>query len=190
MKKYNGYNAILAGLAAFSYAVSFVILRDNTLSALFLTLSGAFAIPVFVSLLDPLGQADKTFAQTVVTLGVIGAAGTMIHGGYDLANVINPSGSLNPNLPSQVDPRGLLTFAITGIAIFKISWLMSKVKVFPDNLSYLGVLSGTLLMIIYLGRLTVLNPANPILKYPILVEGFIVNPLWYLWLGRVLLNKK
>lgn len=66
---------------------------------------------------------------------------------------------------------------------------MGKTKVFPQNLSYLGILSGILLMVIYLGRLIVLDPTQPILKYPILIEGFIVNPLWYLWLGYIFQKK-
>jgi hypothetical protein len=43
-----------------------------------------------------------------------------------------------------------------------------------------------LTVIIYVGRLTVINPANPVLLAPILLTGFLVNPVWYIWLGLVL----
>lgn len=188
-KKDSYISAYLAGLSWLAYAYYFVIARDNLLSALFLTLGGLFAIKVFTALYQMLKESDEGFAVTIVVLGVAGALGTMVHGGYDLANAINPPAMANLDLPSQVDPRGLLAFGITGLAVLKASWLMGKTKIFPQNLSYLGLLSGILLIIIYLGRLIVLDPTSPVLKYPILIEGFIVNPLWYLWLGYIFQKK-
>lgn len=182
-------SAYLAGLSWLAYAYFFVIARDNLLSALFLTLGGLFAVKVFIALYKMLKEADSGFALIIVVLGVTGALGTMVHGGYDLANAINPPMMVNLDLPSQVDPRGLMAFGVTGLAILKASWLMGKVKSFPKNLSYLGFLSGILLMVIYLGRLIVLDPTSPVLKYPILIEGFIINPLWYLWLGYIFQKK-
>ena len=188
-KKDSYYSAYLAGLSWLAYAYYFVVARDNLLSALFLTLGGLFAIKVFVALYKMLKEEDSGFALTIMVLGVAGALGTMVHGGYDLANAINPPATANLDLPSQVDPRGLLAFGVTGLAVLKASWTMSKTKVFPQNLSYLGILSGILLIVIYLGRLIVLDPTNPILLYPILIEGFVVNPLWYLWLGYIFQKK-
>lgn len=182
-------SAYLAGLSWLAYAYYFVIVKDPTLSALFLTLGGLFAIKVFTALYQMLKEADKGFATTIVVLGVAGALGTMIHGGYDLANAINPPTGANLTLPSQIDPRGLMAFGITGLAVLKASWTMGKSSKFPQNLSLLGILSGVLLIVIYLGRLIVLDPTNPVLRYPILIEGFIVNPLWYLWLGYIFQKK-
>lgn len=182
-------SSYLAGISWLLYSYYFVIARDTLLSSLFLTLGGFFAIKVFVALYKMLKDEGSGFALIIVVLGVAGALGTMIHGGYDLANAINPPLTQNLDLPSQVDPRGLMAFGITGLAILKASWLMGKVKSFPKNLSYLGLLSGVLLLVIYLGRLIVLDPASPVLKYPILIEGFIVNPIWYFWLGWVFQKK-
>ncbi len=63
---------------------------------------------------------------------------------------------------------------------------MSRDSPFPSNLAYLGYLSGGLLVAIYLARLIILSPANPIVLAPAALEGFIVNPAWYIWLGFVL----
>ncbi|MDP9243568.1 MAG: hypothetical protein M3O77_00615 [Chloroflexota bacterium] len=51
-----------------------------------------------------------------LALGLAGALGAALHGGYDLANAINPPAS-DPiaNLPSPIDPRGLLTFGVSGL---------------------------------------------------------------------------
>ena len=195
-KKDSYYSAYLAGISWLAYAYFFVIAKDAFFSALFLTLGGLFAVKVFTALYSILKEEDSGFAVTILVLGVAGALGTMVHGGYDLANAINPSMTANLDLPSQVDPRGLLAFGITGLAIFKASYLMdkqsfsaSKTKFFPHNLNFLGLFSGVLLMVIYVGRLVVLDPMHPVLKYSILIEGFIVNPIWYLWLGYIFQKK-
>ena len=56
----------------------------------------------------------------------------------------------------------------------------------PIGLSYLGYLSAVLLIILYVGRLVILDPANPIILGPALLNGFVVNPAWYIWLGLLL----
>lgn len=182
-------SAYLAGLSWLAYAYYFVIVKDPTLSSLFLTLDGLLAVKVFIALYQMLKETDEGFALTFTVLGVAGALATAVHGGFDLANAINPATGLNSSLPSQVDPRGLMAFGITGLAVLKASWLMGKSHQFFKNLKLWGLLSGILLIIIYLGRLIVLDPASPVLKYSILIEGFIVNPVWYLWLGYIFQKK-
>jgi hypothetical protein len=189
-------DAILAGIAGFLYAVSFVIISRNDpvqgalLSALFLTLLGFLAVKVFVRLYLMLKRVDEGWALWAFIFALAGAIGTAIHGGFDLANAINPPAtSLPAGVPNPIDPRGLLTFGATGIALITFSWLMGREKLFPQGLRLLGYLSGVLLLILYLGRLIVLNPADPIILYPVLINGFVANPLWYLWLGWYLWKK-
>ena len=50
----------------------------------------------------------------------------------------------------------------------------------------LGLLSGVLLIETYLGRLVLLDPNNPLVLGPAALEGFLVNPAWYVWLALVL----
>ena len=187
---YAALSALAAAVAGFLYAVAFVVLKNPSLSALLLALSGLFALPVMVALYAKLKQIDENFALLALVLGIIGAVGYLTHGGYDLANVINPPSYISPDLPSQIDPRGLLAFGVSGVAILKFSWLAQKSKLFPNGFSTLGLLSGLLLVVIYLARLTVLSPASSVLLYPVLAEGFVVNPIWYLWLFKVLRDKR
>jgi hypothetical protein len=93
-------------------------------------------------------------------------------------------------LPSAVDPRGLLTFGLTGLGVFIIAWLMGRSKQFPQGLSYWGYLLAILLVLLYLGRLIILDPKNPIVAVDALLSGLIVHPVWYLWLGIVLWRSK
>src|SRR5262249_48174644 len=90
------------------------------------------------------------------------------------------------NLPSQVDPRGLLTFGVTGIAFLVLAWLIVRGGQLPRGLGYLGYALAILLVIVYLGRLILLDPSNLFLLGAAGLTGFILAPLWYIWLGLVL----
>ncbi len=188
-ERFAGLTAVAAGICGLLYAVSFIVFQDATQSALFLTLSGLLVMPVFIVLFFRLQQSDTAFALWALVMGVTGAIGSAIHGGYDLANRINPpaasAGSGIASLPSQIDPRGLLTFGFVAIGVFVFSCLLVGSGRFPAALGYLGILSAILLAALYLGRLVVLDPTSPILVAPALLSGFVVGPLWYLWLGAV-----
>jgi len=139
-----------------------------------------------VGLYSRLQQTEAGFALWALLLGTLGAGGSLLHGGYNLANAVNIPDSLPTNLanlPSQADPRGLLTFGITGIAVLISAWLIVRGGVLPRNLGYLGYILGILLIVIYLGRLIVLDPTHPLIVAAVLPTGFIINPLWNIWLG-------
>jgi hypothetical protein len=133
-----------------------------------------------------LRDVDAGFALVGFMFGFAGALGSTIHGAYDLANVLHPPTALPGDLPSAVDPRGVLTFGLSGLAVLVIARLMSRGGGFPERLALLGYVSGVLLVLIYLGRLVVLDPASPLLLGPAALEGFIVNPIWYVWVGMTL----
>jgi len=187
-ERFAGVCAILTGVAGFLYAVAFILLRNPLLSALFLLLTGLLSTVALVAVYRRLRATDADFALWALLLGLAGAMGAAIHGGYDLANAINPPAASLAALPSAIDPRGLLTFGIAGIALFVVAWLIGRSRQLPVGLSYLGYVSAFLLIILYLGRLVILDPANPIVLGPALLNGFLVNPAWYLWLGLVLLR--
>ncbi len=114
------------------------------------------------------------------------ALGSAIHGGYDLANAINPPAAPNADLPNPIDPRGLLTFGVSGIGLFVIAWLIGRTAGLPKGLSYLGYGLAILSVVLYLGRLIVHSPHNPLIFVPALLAGFVVYPAWYVWTGLVL----
>lgn len=196
--RFAGLCAILAGIAIFCYAIAFIVIARRApelgglLSALFLLLSGLLATPPWTAVYARLRETDGLFALWALALGLAGAFGAAIHGGYDLANALHPPAlpaELAAGLaavPNSVDPRGLLTFGVAGLALFVVAWLVGHGAGLPRGLGYLAYLLATLLVVIYIARLTILDPANPLLLAPVLLAGFLVNPAWYLWLGLVL----
>jgi hypothetical protein len=107
--------AFAVGIGGFAYAVAFMaVLRGSgepaaAASAAFLLIGGLLATPVLVAVYLIVRPTSPGVALWALTIGLTGAIGSAIHGGFDLANVINePSGS-GGGFPNAVDPRGLLT---------------------------------------------------------------------------------
>ena len=112
-----GLASIFTAVAGVGYAVSFVVLQDPLLSAIFLLFGGVLATPVLVAVRERLTEAAPVAAGWAILLALAGALGSAVHGGYDLANAVHPPATANPDLPNPVDPRGLLTFGLTGLAL-------------------------------------------------------------------------
>ena len=182
-EKFAGWGAILAGLSGFLYSISFIVLQNDLLSALFLMLGGLFSTSALTALYQRLRGTESGFALLGILFSLSAVLGSAIHGGYDLANVLHPPASINTDLPNPIDPRGLLTFGVSGLGLFILSWLISQDMSLPKRLASLGYVSAILMIILYLGRLTILQATSPVIVIPALLEGFIVNPLWYIWLG-------
>jgi hypothetical protein len=192
-----GWCAVLAAASGFLYSVSFVVLSrvwpwlGMYLSAKFLMLGGLLALPVMVGLYRRLKPVDESFALLGLLLGVAAALGSVLHGAYDLANALNAPGKLPDavgNLPSQVDPRGVATFLLAGLAVAVFAGLMGRGRGEWQRLGTTGLVLAALLVIVYLGRLVVLEPTSPLILLPAAVTGFVLNPLWYGWLGSLWLG--
>jgi len=189
-ERFAGWGAILAGLSGFLYSISFIVLQNELLSALFLMLGGLFSTSALTAIYQRLRGTENGFALLGFLFGLSAALGSAIHGGYNLANAIHSPASSIAGLPSAIDPHGLLTFGVAGLGLFILSWLMTQGMRFPRGLAYLGYLSSILMIILYLGRLIILQATNLAIVIPALLEGFIVNPLWYVWLGLTLIRNQ
>jgi hypothetical protein len=182
--------AFLAAGCGLLYSVSFVLVTRASsslgagLSAVFLMLGGLLGMAALVGLYQRLHGLAGTYLVWVLAVGIGGALASVLHGGYDLANVLHPPGGTN-DLPSAVDPRGLGTFGLSGVAVLGFSLLMARTPAL-GKLRILGLLSGALLILVYLARLIILSASNPVVLGLAAVEGFVVNPLWYVLLGLAL----
>lgn len=187
-----GTCAVLTGTAGLLYAVAFVVIAPaagrvgDFLSGLFLVIGGVLATPVLIALYERLRPHAGPLALWALLVGVLGATGAAIHGAYDLASILHPPAAAATDLPSQIDPRGLLTFGFAGLAVGIFAWLIRRDPDLPIGLSSLGYLSAVLLLLIYLARLIIFTASHPLVLAPAALEGFIVNPAWYIWLGLAL----
>lgn len=184
------WSAIGTGVASFVYAVAFVILRNDGLAAAMLALVGALTLVVYSGLYDHLAPVEPGFARLALVFGLLGAGGALVHGGYDLANALHPPAAPNLDLPSAIDPRGLLTFGAGGVALLIVAALVGRAGSFPRGLSILGAVAAALLLVLYVGRLVILDARHPLIVVAALLNGFLVSPAWNIWLGLALLRRR
>lgn len=190
-----GYCAVLTGVGGFLYSVAFVIVArlapdlGANLSWLILMVGGLLTVPVLVALHGRLRDVSQGAALTALLLAAYGTLGSVVHAGYEIANVVHLGKIPASDLPSQVDPRGLLTFGVVGLGLLIFASLIGRSPRFPMGLSRLGLLTGALLIVVYLARLIIYSPTNPLVLAGAGITGFIVSPIFYVWLGLVFLNQ-
>jgi hypothetical protein len=131
-ERFGGVCAGLAGIAGFAYSTAFVIyLHDASPKAVYvdsilLVLGGLVGVAAFVAICGRVRETDEGFALLGLLLAFAGAFGSMSHGAYDLANLVKPPASLAADVPGSTDPRGLGTFALTGVAVAIASFLVLR----------------------------------------------------------------
>ncbi|HZU20951.1 MAG TPA: hypothetical protein VE982_07005 [Gaiellaceae bacterium] len=181
--------AFATGLAGLAYSISFSLYLHHATrgsayaNALLLVAGGLASTLAFTAVYERLRETDPPLALWGFVLALVGAFGAALHGGYDLANLANPPKTLAADLPSSVDPRGLGTFALTGLAVAVAGGLILRGHRLPRGLGLLGLLAAALLVFVYVGRLVILDPKSPGLLAAAVASGYVVNPLWFGWLG-------
>lgn len=182
-QKFAGVCAIFTGLAGLVYLASFLALKNPAalIPALALLLVGILAFVPLIAVYQRVRSTDEGFALWGLLLGIGGASGAAIHSAFDLSSNLHP-----PAVPfdyaSPIDPRGFLTFAVAGLGAVVVSWLILRSRSFPSSIGYLGLVSGILLIALYLAYLVILSAASPLVLLLILLSG-LAQPIWYLWLG-------
>jgi hypothetical protein len=193
--------AIAAGIGGIVYSVAFLggVVAGwapdlgKLVSSIALLVGGIFTVAVMVAIYRRLLPVSAAAALLALALVVIGATGAAVHGGFDLANAINPPVSdplADAKLPSPIDPRGLLTFGLSGLGLLLLMVKAREFAVITPRLGGLGVLLGALMIVVYLGRLIVLDPTNPLVAGPAALTGLILSPAFYIWLGLELRRRR
>lgn len=183
--------AVAAGVGAFLYSIAFVAdaASDSSVadlsSSLLLLITGLLTLVALIGVHEHVRRVDASFALLAVVLAAIANTGAIVHGGFDLANIVHEPP--NPiDLPNAVDPRGLMTFGVSALAIALFSWLRESSDSFPGGLSRLGYALAVLLMLLYLGRLIILDATDPIVVTAALLTGLVASPAWFIWTGMSL----
>jgi hypothetical protein len=189
--RFAGACAIAVAAGGVVYGIAFVVTVKSgpkwaaTLSDLLLLVGGLLATAVFTALYGRLRVVDPMLALWGLVLGLAASIGSAIHGGFDLAVVVKPPGQ-QWNFPDAVDPRGLMTFGVTAIALAVFGFLIRRSGRFPAGIGMLAYAAAVLLIVVYLGRMIILNPKNPVLLAAAVTVGFVVSPWLYGWIGLTL----
>ena len=182
-----GWSSILAGVAGLGYALAFVVLKNTQLSAQFLTLAPLFAVPGLVAVFERVRKVDPGIATVALALGAFGSLAASSHGAFDLSNQLHPPVSLPTDVPSEMDPRGYATFALTGLALIMLASLANREPELPGWVSPLGLTLGVMLVLTWLARLVILDATSILVLGPALVAG-VLSPIFFLMLGAWLLG--
>jgi hypothetical protein len=183
-----GWSAGGAAVAGAVYAVAFVVLKNDGLSGAALMLAPLFAMPALIAVYGRLRGVDGGIALLGLVLGLAGGVGAFAHGGFDLANALHPPDAPS-GFPNYVDPRGLMTFGASGLALAVLAWLAGESGDLPSWIRPVGLVLGVVLIATWLGRMIVLDATSLLVLGPALVAG-VLSPLFYLGLARWLLSGK
>jgi hypothetical protein len=186
-----GACAVAVAAGGVLYGIAFVVTVQSgpkwaaTLSAVLLLVGGLLSTVVFTALYGHLREVEPLVALWAYVTGIAASIGSAIHGGFDLAVITKPPGQ-NWNFPDAVDPRGLMTFGVTALALAGFGFLIRRGGPFPARIGSLAYAAAVLLIVVYLGRLIILNPKNPVLLAAAVIVGFVVSPALYGWIGLAL----
>jgi hypothetical protein len=183
-----GTAALAVAVGGVLYSLLFVVAVKSgsslaaTASWLVLLVMALVSSAVLVVVYEQVRAADPATALWALVLAVAGAYGSLAHAGYALASERNRT----TDVVSQVDPRGLATFGITGLALLLFAVVIRRTEVLPSGLGSLGLVFGVLLVLTYLGRLVLVDPNNLALLGIAAIAGLVVHPWWWAWLGLAL----
>jgi hypothetical protein len=185
--RWAGWAALAGVVSSLVYTVAFVVLKNDLLASLGLLAGGLTSAAALFAVYERV-RAAGPLATLGLALGLVGTIGAAVHGAYDLANVLHPPATALAG-PNPIDPRGFLTFGVAGLGVLGLSWAGLANGRLPRNLLYLGLAFGIVLVVIYFGRLIVLDATSVLVLGPAVI-GAVISPMWYGWLGYHLLTDK
>jgi hypothetical protein len=182
-----GLCAVLVGFGALVYAILFITIVEGSTETepwFAILMGGAIlSVPVIVALYCTLREHDEGIALTAFVLGLFGALGGIVHGGYELAAIVTPPDvGYYPGVEGV--SKGVLRYLVAGLALLLIAWLVWGSGRLPRGVAFLAAVGGALLVFIYIGRLfDFITPGDYVSLLPPIVYGFVVHPLLYGWIG-------
>ncbi|MEX0665370.1 MAG: hypothetical protein WD598_11475 [Acidimicrobiia bacterium] len=194
-QRFAGSTAVLAAAVSVIYTITFALyVREDYhwahwASAIAFMASGLIVVPVFVALHARVREHEPQFAMLALVAGLVGAFGASIHGAFDVAVLAKPVEGKAASFPSQIDPRGFLTFAITGAALGLFGWLSRRNSNLPRALAPVGGVATLLLLVVYFGRMIAVDPNRNFIRFSAVVVGLVIVPAFYALVARSLLGR-
>lgn len=196
--RFGGISAVIVGALSLLYAVFFLVITRQSEAVgslgswIILAISGIFSSAAFVALYERVRPTSEGFALWGLALGLFSSFATLMHGTYQtLMLAALPAAEQSQRaaielvrmVPSQIDPAGLGTFGIVGLASLVMGMIIVIGGRLPRKLGYLAI--GNAILLIALFFATAVGAQTLILLTGGLTS-VIVGPIWWLWLGREL----
>lgn len=196
--RFGGLSAMIVGALSILYAVFYLVIARSAPevgalgSWIILAASGIFSSAAFVALYLRLRPASEGFALWGLALGLYSSFATLTHGVYQALAIIELNSAeqsqraaieLVRMAPSQVDPSGLGTFGVIGLASLVTGLLIARGERLPRALGYLAIVNAVLLVTLFFA--TAAGSRTLILLSGGLTS-VIVGPVFWIWLGRAL----
>jgi hypothetical protein len=183
---------VVAAVVAFAYSLTFGAFVQEGYEAaqwasvVLLLVGGLLGLAVAVVLHRHLRAVDEGWSLLALVVAAFGTGASALHGAHDLAVLANPPGVTE--FPNATDPRGFATFALAAAAIALWTVLLGR-----DGLARgvigLRYVAAVLLVGVYIGRLTILDPKTWWLAAAALISGLVAVPGWYLAVARHLTRR-
>src|SRR5918992_3490169 len=120
-----GIAAFFVGFGALVYAILFItIVEGNTETEpwfAILMLGALATVPVLIALYYTLRPFDQAAALTALVLGLFGALGGILHGGYELALLVTPPAGVDAYPGPESVAKGVLRYLVPGLALLPIA---------------------------------------------------------------------
>jgi hypothetical protein len=184
--------AYLSAAVALAYSVSFgYYVREGdrwaqyTSSGLLIA-GGIVGLPVLVALYLRVRHVDEGFAIVALVIALAAALGSVLHGAHDVAMFAHPDKvATSVDYPNFTDPRGFSTFALFGLGMIVLA-AMSRAAALPKPIALVGALTGVLAVVVYIGRVTVVDPKRWWVAIAAIGAGVVGVPVWNVLVGRAL----
>ena len=196
--RFGGLSAMIVGALSILYAIFFLVItpRAESVGALgswiILAVSGIFSSAAFVALYLRLRPASEGFALWGLVLGLFSSFATLTHGAWQalVLTTLNLADSsqraaieLMRMVPSPVDPAGVATFGVIGLASLVTGMIILVSGRLPRPLGTLAVANAVLLVTLYFATAA---GAQALILLSGGLTSVIVGPIFWLWLGREL----
>ncbi|HOU41328.1 MAG TPA: DUF4386 family protein [Promineifilum sp.] len=196
--RFGGLSAMMVGVLSILYAIFFLVItpRAEATGALgswiILAISGVFSSAAFVALYLRLRPASEGFALWGLVLGLFSSFATLVHGAWQaLLLTMLPAADQSQRaaielvrmVVSPVDPAGVATFGVIGLASLVTGMLIIGSGRLPRMLGYLAVANAVLLVALYFATAA---GAQTLILLSGGLTSVLVGPIYWVWLGREL----
>lgn len=178
-----GYAGILLALTSWASVAAFYTVGLLPFQALY-ALIAFWALIGITAVHHRIRDAGPSWASFATLVGAIAAVGTIASALYDVARLQGGETALATINP--LNPLNLMTFGLTGIWFAVAATLMRRTAGIPLLLWALGYVAFADLEI---GFLASLFGVTPVVTLAAIVAGAVGGPVFWLWLGLVLLRE-